>query len=363
MCNHLRAGCGHHKAKVLAPLGGRPRHKHRTLAPSRFSEEPKRNSYRHRIRRISDGTNASKDAIFAPTGILPALSGSRREPSAHLRCQSLWKTAVVDYYKVLKVKQTASAKELKSAYRKLARQRHPDVNGGTEAAARDFALISLAYRTLSDPHERAYYDTQLKRAHNGEFVGSSVFHSNNPHAQRMRRMAVQARFDRVVDRLIEAERRETFALQQAVFTTVTLFLSTFFVAMFKPRLWDSFHLFGRAVMLALFAIGLWHLAVRLKACFEHYTYKPKSIHDSIINSDDEKPDKPFTRFTASTFLILGYAASLGAGLFIGSHAHYVTIFNDLPYLFGQHFRPDLLFYPPIAVLIVDTMHTVASKID
>ncbi|HYH84706.1 MAG TPA: hypothetical protein VEX60_04435 [Pyrinomonadaceae bacterium] len=116
-------------------------------------------------------------------------------------------------------------------------------------------------------------------------------------------------------------------------------------------------------MLTLFAIGLWHLAVRLKACFEHYTYKPKSVHDSLINADDDKPDKPFTRFAASTFLILGYAASLAAGLFVGSHAHYVTIFNDLPYLFGQHFRADLLFYPPIAVLIVDTMHTVASKID
>jgi curved DNA-binding protein CbpA len=271
---------------------------------------------------------------------------------------------VVNYYDILKVKQTASAKEIKSAYRKLARQRHPDVNGGTEAAARDFALISLAYRTLSDPHERSYYDAQLKRIRSGDFSGGSVFHSNNPHAQRMRNIARhQSRFNLIVDRMIEDERRETFALQQAVFTTVTLFLSTFFVAMFKPRLWDSFSLFGRAVLLALFAIGLWHLAVRLKACFEHYTYKPKTIHDSIINSEDDKPDKPFTRFTASTFLILGYAASLAAGLFVGSHAHYIVIFNDLPYLFGQHFRPDLLFYPPIAVLIVDTMHTVASKID
>ncbi len=269
---------------------------------------------------------------------------------------------MVDYYKILGVKTTASAAEIKSAYRRLARQRHPDLNGGSDKAAREFALISLAYRTLNDPQERAYYDSQRRRAASSDF-GGSVFQSNNPHAQRLRRMAVQARFDRVVDRLIEAERRETFALQQAVFTTVTLFLSTFFVAMFKPRLWDSFQTVGRAVMLTLCAIGVWHLAVRLKACFEHYTYKPKSIHDSIMNAAEEKPDKPFTRFTASTFLILGYAVSLAAGLFIGSHARYVLIFNDLPYLFGQHFRFDLFFYPPIAVLIVDTMHTVASKID
>lgn len=269
---------------------------------------------------------------------------------------------MVNYYDILKVKRTASAAEIKSAYRKLARKSHPDVNGGAESAAREFALISLAYRTLSDPHERAFYDSQLKRIHSPDF-GGSVFHSNNPHAQRLRRMAVQARYDRAVDRFFEAERRENFALQQAVFTTVTLFLSTFFVAWFKPPFWYSFRLVGRAVVFTLFIIGLWHLAVRLKACFDHYTYKPKSIHDSLINADAGKSEKPFTRFTASTFLIAGYALSLACGLYLGSVMQYFDIFRDLPYLFGQHLRIDLLFYPPIAVLIVDTMHTVASKID
>lgn len=271
---------------------------------------------------------------------------------------------MVDYYKVLKVKRTASAADIKSAYRRLARQRHPDVNGGTAAAAREFALISLAYRTLSDPQERAHHDTQLRRAHSDDFVGGgSVFHSNNPHAQRLRRMAVQARFDRRVDQLIEADRRENFALQQAVFTTVTLFLSTFFVSWFKPPFWYSFQLVGRAVVITLFSIGLWHLAVRLKACFEHYTYNPRSIHDSIINAEDGPPDKPFTRLTASTFLIVGSLLSLAGGLYLGSVMKYFELFNDINYLFGQNFRPDLLFYPPIAVLIVDTLHHIASKID
>lgn len=269
---------------------------------------------------------------------------------------------MVDYYKVLGVKRTASEAEIKSAYRKLARKLHPDVNGGDEKAARQFALVALAYRTLNDPQERAYYDSQLKKVASG-FQSDSVFSSSNPHAQRLRRMAAQTRFDRVVDRIIEAERRETFALQQAVFTTVTLFLSTFFVAIFKPKLWDSFRGVGRAVLITLFLIGLWHLAVRLKACFNHFTYKPKSIHDSIINAEEIRTDKPFTRFTASAFLIIGYAASLAAGLFVGSQAHEVLIFNDLPFLFDRNIRPDLIFYPPIAVLIVDTLHTLASKID
>lgn len=179
----------------------------------------------------------------------------------------------------------------------------------------------------------------------------------------MRRMAAQARWDRAVDRWIESERREAYARTQAVFTTVTLFLSTFFVAMLKPPLWQTFDHVGRAVLVTLFVIGLWHLAVRLRACFERYTYQPKPLHDSIISDQDEKPEKPFTRFSASAFLITGYAASLAAGLFIGSRVHNILLFDDIPYIFGQTVRPDLLFYPPIAVLIVDTMHTVASKID
>ena len=288
--------------------------------------------------------------------------GSRRKPRRVLAGREFWKCRVVNYYDILKVKRTASAAEIKSAYRKLARASHPDVNGGTETAAREFALISLAYRTLSDPQERAYYDTQQKRIHSSD-LGGSVFRTNNPHAQRLRRMAMQSYYDRKVDQFFEAERRENFVLQQTVFTTVTLFLSTFFVAWFKPPFWYNFQLVGRAIVATLFAIGLWHLAVRLKACFEHYTYKPKSIHDSLINADSGKQDKPFTRFPASTFLIVGSAVSLVGGLYIGSFMQYLDIFKDLPYLFGQNFRLDLLLSPPIAVLIVDTMHTVASKID
>jgi curved DNA-binding protein CbpA len=271
---------------------------------------------------------------------------------------------VVDYYKVLKVKRTASAAEIKSAYRRLARERHPDVNGGTESAAREFALISLAYRTLSDPQERAHHDTQLMRAHSGDFVGGgSVFHTNNQHAQRLRRIAIQRRFDRRVDQIIEADRRENFALQQAVFTTVTLFLSTFFVAWFKPLFWNNLQLFGRAALITLSGVGLWHLAVRIRAVFEHYTYDPRSIHDSITGDGEGFPDKPFTRFAASTFLILGPLVSIAVGHFFWAQTQHMFIFSDMPKTFGQHFTYDLLFYPPIAVLIVDTMHNMASRID
>lgn len=276
---------------------------------------------------------------------------------------------MTDYYHVLGVKRTATATEIKSAYRKLARKRHPDVNRGSEKAARDFAILSLAYHTLIDPQERAFHDQQLEK-------GSSptpILSSDNPHAQRARDM--QARWDRVVNQILETDRRENLERQRAVFTTVSLFLSTFFVAMIKPPLWQSFGLIGRAVLVALFMTGVWHLARRLREYFRHYTYKPEDIHYSIT-SEGNRPAQPFTRFSAYAFLVGGYVISLGVGLFIGWHAQ--DFFSDLTLLFRQHVPgpggagsysttalivSDLLFYPPIAVLIIDTMHAVASRID
>ena len=55
-----------------------------------------------------------------------------------------------DYYDILGVTRTASLEEIKKRYRELARQFHPDVNPDNPEAARRFAEISEAYRTLSD---------------------------------------------------------------------------------------------------------------------------------------------------------------------------------------------------------------------
>jgi len=63
-----------------------------------------------------------------------------------------------DYYKILGVSKTATAKEIKSAYRKLAQQYHPDKNPGNKKAEDKFKEINEAYEVLGDSQKRAKYD-------------------------------------------------------------------------------------------------------------------------------------------------------------------------------------------------------------
>jgi DnaJ-class molecular chaperone len=63
-----------------------------------------------------------------------------------------------DYYAVLGVSRTASEKDLKTAYRKLARKHHPDVNPGDSRSEALFKEIGEAYAVLSDPEKRKKYD-------------------------------------------------------------------------------------------------------------------------------------------------------------------------------------------------------------
>ncbi|OYV44901.1 MAG: molecular chaperone DnaJ [Acidocella sp. 20-57-95] len=63
-----------------------------------------------------------------------------------------------DLYKILGVAKTATADEIRSAYRKLAKKHHPDLNPGNKAAEDKFKSISAANELLSDPAKRARYD-------------------------------------------------------------------------------------------------------------------------------------------------------------------------------------------------------------
>lgn len=63
-----------------------------------------------------------------------------------------------DYYKVLGVERDASPKAIKAAYRRLARQYHPDVNKGDKKAEEKFKQVAEAFAVLSDPDKRSRYD-------------------------------------------------------------------------------------------------------------------------------------------------------------------------------------------------------------
>jgi curved DNA-binding protein CbpA len=66
----------------------------------------------------------------------------------------------LDHYRLLGVSRDASAREIRRAYRRLARQHHPDLNPRPDGAER-FAALAHAYEILNDPAERARYDDTL----------------------------------------------------------------------------------------------------------------------------------------------------------------------------------------------------------
>jgi molecular chaperone DnaJ len=79
-----------------------------------------------------------------------------------------------DYYEVLGLSTSASPDEIKGAYRRLARQHHPDVNQGDSAAESRFKEINQAYEVLSNPEKRQRYDRFGHDGVNGTPGGADV---------------------------------------------------------------------------------------------------------------------------------------------------------------------------------------------
>lgn len=111
--------------------------------------------------------SAPKTAAGPPLrlGALPSSSGPRPStircaappPPAAAASATCSAPASATLYEVLGLRAGATAREIKAAYRRLARERHPDVAPGAAAAA-DFLRLHHAYATLSDPDSRARYD-------------------------------------------------------------------------------------------------------------------------------------------------------------------------------------------------------------
>ena len=76
--------------------------------------------------------------------------------------------AFIDYYKTLEISKTASADEIKKAYRKLARKYHPDMNPNDKDAEKKFKELNEANEVLSNPENRAKYDKYGENWKHGE---------------------------------------------------------------------------------------------------------------------------------------------------------------------------------------------------
>lgn len=258
-----------------------------------------------------------------------------------------------DLYAVLGVNRSADATMIKSAYRRLARQYHPDINPDP-TAAKKFAMLNEAYHVLSDPARRTWYDRT------GSLDGINLISQNQQTSvsamRAARRAYYQARADRIVNEWLERERVETRARGKAVYTTVTLFMSTFIIALTKPNLIETAGLFWRVALVILFAAGVWHLLTSLKQHFDYYTYRPTR------NSSKQNKARPrFKRSVAWAFVIGGWLLSFGAGVLIDD------LTNVSTELFGTTTLNDaflgVVMLPPIAVLIVDTMYRINLRFE
>jgi curved DNA-binding protein len=93
----------------------------------------------------------------------------------------------VDYYKVLGIGKTATPKEIKAAYRKLARKFHPDLNPNDKDAKKNFQQINEANEVLSDPEKRKKFDQHGKDwQHAEEYEKANQYNqqSQNPRGGR-----------------------------------------------------------------------------------------------------------------------------------------------------------------------------------
>lgn len=137
-----------------------------------------------------------------------------------------------NYYEILGLTKEASTESIKKAYRRLARQYHPDLNPGNKVAEEKFKDLSEAYEVLSDPNKRAQYDEFSRFLGKKGFKGRAAVRPpswnsrSNPFAAGSSReprsssnFSEYANFDSFVDELLG--RRETRTAGVGVGTTAT----------------------------------------------------------------------------------------------------------------------------------------------
>ena len=262
---------------------------------------------------------------------------------------------MLDYYQLLGVKSTASVKEIKAAYKRLARRQHPDLNGLPEAT-QAFIQISRARDILIDPQRRAAYDAQRNAyATKGAFapvVNSTV-------ETYMQRAQSDARIKQNLENFLIIEREDERGLRQAVFQVVALLVAAFFVPLVRPHFWRSSGWPGRTVILILVCLGLWHTVSRISTAIKLHTDNDQT---RSAEPGEQILGKRWSRRRA--FLCIGLAV-IGCGLLgtlIGTTLS-DSLLIAMPMFFDPAIRLELVLYPWIMVLLVDACHSLSQRLD
>lgn len=252
---------------------------------------------------------------------------------------------MIDYYQILGVCPKASQVEIRSAYRKLARQLHPDISSAPEANE-EFARLSEAYRVLSNPELRSLYDL------GGVEKLDNKRRSNNLRTQRD---VYRSNINRIVEQMLEEERLEERARSQAVTVVATLFTSTFIVALLKPMILDS--VITKILAGFLFVFGVRFLYQNIQNILEKYTYLPDA---PSVTKMAEPPKQPFSRSLALAFLAFGYLFFLILGTLIGYY--FLDNGKNGPYV-DDYYLMNIFLLPTIAVFLIGIWRDFVSKMD
>ena len=258
---------------------------------------------------------------------------------------------MVDYYQVLGVRNTASVTEIKAAYKRLARLRHPDLNGGSAEAAQAFVQVSYARDILLDPKRRAEYDAE-RNARPGPGSYSPVLKPAGEDYLRRARSDVRIRQN--LENFLSTERIEARALRQAVFPIVAFLFAAFCVALIRPRIWRYSGWTGRVVILTLVSLGVAHTVAKIWTAIKML---PDQSRAGVINL-------PLIGRRSPALLLIGLAAIVCGlmGTLVGISLSDV-LSMAMPRFFDQSIRLELLLYPWVVVLFLNACHSLSQRLD
>jgi hypothetical protein len=244
---------------------------------------------------------------------------------------------MTDLYRILGVSKKATDREIKSAYRKLARQFHPDVSQSPDANDR-FTEINNAYHILVDPRRRAAYER------GEDFDSHRIYYA----AMTAEVIAKEREFNLKVEEELASFRQETAERRHAVLVVVPLFVSAFYVMIAKPSLVKEFDFNGRIAVIVLFILGLIYLIRSLSLVLRRYTTQPPDPFTSVFK-EEKYEDKFISRRAGLVFLVCGYMVSVGLGYVVS------LVMPDLSGNLSLATIPGFFIFPPIVVLIIGSL--------